>query len=507
MDKPAIVWPLSTDAASFIAKVKPLLINGEWLSGSYPISVEDPSTGQALLTLGQATDADVDAAVAAARSAFEHRAWAQMRAVDRALLLFRFADFVERDAGVIAELESVDSGIPISMSNRIALPLAIDLLRYYAGLVTKLGGEPLSATSEVVQGAHTLTYTQRQPIGVVAQIIPWNVPLVMAVLKIAPALTAGCTVVLKPAELTPLTALYLGQLAVQAGFPPGVINIVNGRGASVDARLASHPGVDKVAFTGTAAVGRSIVAAATGNLKKVSLELGGQSPIIVFDDADLDLAIPGAAMAAFLFQGQNCMAGARLFVHRKVHDRVVAGIEGLAKSFTIGPSMGPATVIGPLISRKHLDRVKCYIELGQQEGAELVTGGRSPQLRGYFIEPTMFTNTTPSMRIVREGIFGPVLCVQRFDDDDLEALGHRFNDSIYARSASVWTTNCSRAHRMARIIRAAQVSINCHGATGVNLPFDGYKQSGWDREYRDAALELYTETKATTIRLSEVVSC
>jgi len=424
-----------------------------------------------------------------------------MRAVDRAGLLFRLADLVERDAAIIAELETTDNGMPITLSRHMALPLTIELLRYYAGWVTKLRGETLPAAPGAAQGAQTLTYTRREPVGVAAQIIPWNVPFLMAVLKIAPALAVGCTVVLKPAELTPLTALYLGKLVLEAGFPPGALNILNGYGTTVGARLASHPGVDKIAFTGSTAVGRSIVAAAAGNLKKVSLELGGKSPVIIFDDADLELAIPGAAMAAFLLQGQNCMAGTRLFVHRKVHDQVVAGIGEVAKSLKIGPGMMPETMIGPLISKKHQDRVMRYIDLGREEGAELVAGGGRPEMPGYFVEPTLFTNTAPSMRIVREEIFGPVLCVQSFDTDDLDTLGHRVNDTVYGLSGSVWTTNLSRAHRMAHIVRAGQVGINCHGAVDVNVPFGGYKQSGWGREYGEAALDLYTETKAITARL------
>ncbi|MEI9947767.1 MAG: aldehyde dehydrogenase family protein [Pseudomonadota bacterium] len=287
----------------------------------------------------------------------------------------------------------------------------------------------------------------------------------------------------------------------RAGFPSGVLNVVNGYGASVGAALAAHPGVDKISFTGSTEVGRAILTAAAGNLKKVSLELGGKSPVIIFDDADLELAIPGAAMAAFFLQGQNCMAGTRLFVQRRVHDRVVSGLEAFAKTLKVGPAIAPDTALGPLISRAHLERVMSYVRAGREEGAELVTGGRRVGTTGNFLEPTVFANTTSAMRIVREEIFGPVLSIQAFDGDDLDALGRRVNDTDYGLSGSVWTTNLSRAHRMAHLVRAGQVSVNCHSAVDIGIPFGGYKQSGWGREYGQAALDLYTETKAVIVRI------
>lgn len=491
---------VNTSVLEFMNNVQAMFVDGTWLHGSDPLAIIDPSSEEVLTHVGQASESDANAAVEAARVVLTRAEWANLPPSERARLLFRLADLLERDAGIIAELETLNSGIPISLTRYMALPLSASLLRYYAGWVTKMCGEVIPAAPGAAMGSPTLTYTRREPAGVVAQIVPWNFPLGLAMLKIAPALAAGCTVVLKPSEFTPISVLYLAKLTVEAGFPPGVFNVVNG-GPPAAAALVSHPDVSRVAFTGSSQVGQTILRAAAGSLKKVSLELGGKSPVIVFDDADLELAIPGAAMAAFLLTGQNCMAGTRLFVHRKVHDRVVAGIEKIAKALVVGAAIHPETALGPLISRRHRDRVLGYVEAGVEEGAELVTGGSTVGETGFFVQPTVFANTNPSMRIVREEIFGPVISIQQFEDEDLEELGRKVNDTPYGLSASVWTTNLSRAHRMAHLVQAGQVSINCHGAVDAGIPFGGYKQSGWGRDYGPEALDLYTETKAITVRL------
>ena len=342
----------------------------------------------------------------------------------------------------------------------------------------------------------------REPVGVVAQIIPWNFPLLMAAWKLAPALAAGCTVVLKAAEQTPLSALRLGKLIQEAGFPKGVVNILAGYGETAGAALAAHNDVDKVAFTGSTEVGRLIVQAAAGNLKKVSLELGGKSPTIVFDDADIEAAIPGAASAIFFNHGQCCCAGSRLYAQKKVFDRVLEGVAAQAKKITLGSGLDPATRMGPLVSDEQFRRVTGYIESGVREGATLVTGGKKGSNGGgYFVEPTVFTDTKPTMQIVQEEIFGPVVCAESFDDNDLERIARQANDTPYGLAASIWTKDISKAHKLARLIRSGTVWINCHNVFDASLPFGGYKQSGWGREMGGEVITNYTEVKAVTAKL------
>ena len=375
------------------------------------------------------------------------------------------------------------------------------MVDYYAGSILRIEGTTTAPPRHVTALGEALTYTLREPVGVVGQIVPWNVPLSTAILKLAPALAAGCTVVIKPSEETPLAALLLGQMVLDAGFPDGVVNIVNGAGATAGARLAEHPGVDKISFTGSTATGRKIVQAAIGNLKKVSLELGGKSPVMVMADADLDLAIPGVAMATFFLQGQNCMAGTRIFVHESIHDRLIDGLAAFADAMVLGHGLDPATQQGPMISDVHSAKVMRAIDGALSHGATLVTGGKRLDRAGNFIAPTIFTDARPDMALVREEIFGPVMAVQRFATNDLDDIARMANDTPFGLSGSVWTTSLSTAHRLAARIRAGHVSINTHGAVGTNIPFGGYGQSGWGREFGREGIDAYLETKAVTARL------
>jgi phenylacetaldehyde dehydrogenase len=373
------------------------------------------------------------------------------------------------------------------------VPLAVDLFRYMAGWATKIEGNtiPISAGSKRVQ---FLAYTRREPVGVVGQIIPWNFPLLMAAWKLGPALATGCTVVLKPAEQTPLTALLLAELIAEAGFPEGVVNVVTGYGETAGAALGAHPDVDKIAFTGSTEVGKLIVHAAAGNLKKVSLELGGKSPNIVFDDADMRATVPGAASAIFFNHGQCCCAGSRLYVEKDMFDQVVEGVAEQAKKIKVGAGFDPETNMGPLVSEEQLNRVCSYLEAGFNEGAEAVTGGKKKDGPGYFVEPTVMIKTNPNMKVVREEIFGPVVVASPFSD--IDQIVAEANNSEYGLAAGVWTKDISKAHRVAHKLRAGTVWINCYNVFDAALPFGGYKQSGWGREMGHEVLEMYTEVKA-----------
>jgi phenylacetaldehyde dehydrogenase len=422
-----------------------------------------------------------------------------LTASERGRLIWKLADLLEAHLDEFALIETLDNGKPLAVARAADVPLAVDLFRYMAGWATKLEGTTIPISVPYTPGAKYLAYTLREPVGVVAQIIPWNFPLLMAAWKLGPALASGCTVVLKPAEQTPLSALRLGQLFSEAGFPDGVVNIVPGYGETAGAALAAHPDVDKVAFTGSTEVGKLIVHAATGNLKKVSLELGGKSPNVVFKDADLDTAIAGSASAIFFNHGQCCCAGSRLYVERPVYDRVVEGVANQAKKIKVGSGLEADTNMGPLVSQEQLDRVCNYLEIGISEGAKAMAGGKKVGDRGYFVEPTVLVNTQESMKVVQEEIFGPVVAAIPFDDP--EELMPRANDTVYGLAAGIWTKDISKAHRLAAGLRAGTVWINCYNIFDAALPFGGYKQSGWGREMGKDVLELYSQTKAVCTRI------
>ena len=491
---------LGAHAAAFVGAKQQMLIDNRFVSAASgkTFPVFNPATGDVICEVPEAELADVDLAVHAARRAFDLGPWATLVPSARGQLLWRLADLLEQHTDEFAELEALDNGKPVSVARIADVPLAVDLFRYMAGWATKTMGStiPLSA------GHEFFSYTVREPVGVVAQIIPWNFPLLMAAWKLGPALATGCTVVMKLAEQTPLTGLRLAQLFVEAGFPPGVVNILTGFGEPCGAPLAAHMLVDKVAFTGSTEVGKLIAKAATGNLKKVTLELGGKSPAIIFPDADMDEAIAGAASAIFFNQGQACCAGSRLFAHERIFDQVLEGVGKVGAAMKIGHGLDPETELGPLVSQEQFDKVTGYIQSGREQGAKVPFGGQRHSDRGYFVQPTVLHEVTPGMKVVDEEIFGPVVVAQKFSSDaDLARLAAQANDSAFGLAASVWTKDLSAAHKMARLIKAGTVWVNCHNVFDAALPFGGFKQSGWGREMGAEVLNNYTEVKAVTIKL------
>ena len=477
---------------------KKLLIDGKWVEAASGKRFEsrNPATGELLATVAEGDKEDIDRAVTAARKAFDGP-WSRVTPYERQLLLLRFADLVERHFDELSTLDTLDMGAPISRTKGLRLRV-LGMLRYYAGQATAIHGEtiPNSLPGEI------FSYTLKEPVGVVGAIIPWNGPLAATVWKIGPVLATGCTVILKPAEEAPLTSLRLGELALEAGVPPGVINIVPGYGETAGAALAAHPGVDKVAFTGSHVTGQSIVKASAGNLKRVSLELGGKSPDIVFSDADIEAAVPGAAMAVFANSGQICSAGTRMFVEQRIYDEFVDRVASFGTGLRVGNGLDPAVQIGPLVSEQQLERVTGYLNLAREEGAKTVAGGaritEGPLAEGYFVPPTVFANVRDDMRIAQEEIFGPVISAIPFRDVD--DLIQRANATMFGLGSGVWTRDVSKAHRLAKAIRAGSVWVNCYQAMDPAVPFGGYKMSGYGRESGLQHLEEYLNVKAVWIK-------
>ncbi|ALA52838.1 aldehyde dehydrogenase family protein [Shouchella clausii] len=487
---------LKTRLVSFLnGGSKKLLINGEWVDAVSGQTFEtmNPATGDTLAIVAEAGQEDIDSAVKAARKAFDEGPWSKMSAAERSRLIYKLADLIEEHKEELAQLETLDNGKPIRETANADVPLTIEHFRYFAGWATKIVGQTIP-----VQGNY-FNYTRHEAIGVVGQIIPWNFPLLMAAWKLGAALATGCTVVLKPAEQTPLSALYLGELINEAGFPKGVVNIVPGFGHSAGTAIVNHPAVDKVAFTGSTNVGKLIMKQASESLKRVTLELGGKSPNIILPDADLSKAVPGSLMGIMFNQGQVCCAGSRLYVQKKQYDHVVADLVSLTKKINQGDGLLEHTTMGPLISTQQQKRVKNYIDRGVEEGAELLAGGTIPYDQGYFVSPTIFADVDHSMTIAKEEIFGPVVAAMPFESVD-DLIG-KANDSDYGLAAGVWTQDIKKAHYIAHRIKAGTIWVNCYNVFDAASPFGGYKQSGIGREMGSYALDNYTEVKSVWVNM------
>ena len=492
--------PLHPKTIEFLAKQPRMLIGADWVdaAGGNRMTLRNPATGESLASVPSAAALDVDRAVQAARHAFDDSAWSRTRPRDRQNLLWRLADLLERDAQMLAELECLNNGKSAQVARVMDVQLCIDFLRYMAGWATKIEGSTVEPSLPLMPDGDFHAFTRREAVGVVGAIVAWNFPLLLACWKLGPALATGCTVVLKPADETPLSALKLAELVLEAGYPAGVLNVITGTGLNAGTALTSHPGVDKLTFTGSTEVGKQIGKAAMDNMTRVTLELGGKSPTIVMADADLQTAAAGAASAIFFNQGQVCCAGSRLYVQRKHFDRVVGDIAAIANGMKLGNGLDPSVAMGPLVSAKQQDRVFHYIEMGRELGATVACGGEKfgP---GYFVKPTVIVDVDQKHRLVQEEIFGPVLVAMPFDD--LDEVVRMANDNPYGLGASIWSNDMAAVHRMIPRIRSGSVWVNCHSALDPVLPFGGYKLSGIGREMGAAAIEHYTELKTVMIKL------
>jgi phenylacetaldehyde dehydrogenase len=496
----AVTAPVADATRRFLSTPRQLLINGEWVDAADGETFDsiDPGTGEVLASVAHGKAEDVDRAVRAARAALSGP-WSKMTPSERGRAIHRLGDLIAENLDELAELDSLDNGKAKTVAAGADVPLAADLFWYMAGWATKLRGSTVTPSLGYMPGAEFHAYTVKEPVGVVGQIIPWNFPLLMAAWKVGPALATGCTIILKPAEQTPLSALRLGELALEAGIPAGVLNVITGYG-DAGAALAEHDDVDKVAFTGSTEVGKLIAqAAGRTNLKRVSLELGGKSPNVVLDDADVEAAIAGAAQGIFFNQGEVCTAASRLFIHERLFDQVVEGVSRAADSIKVGYGLDADTEMGPLVSSEQFDRVTGYLKIGNDEGSRAVAGGHAIDGPGYFVQPTVIVDATSDHRIIQEEIFGPVVAAMPFADiDDLAAQA---NDSVYGLAAGVWTRDISKAHKLAKRIKAGTVHVNTYHVYDAALPFGGYKQSGWGREMGEEVLAAYQETKSVVVAL------
>ncbi|MGQ0698635.1 MAG: aldehyde dehydrogenase family protein [Panacagrimonas sp.] len=506
MDGDRGLTALLPQVKEFIGQPRKVLIDGKLVpaKSGKTFEVYNPATGQVIGHAAACEKADVDVAVAAARKAFDTGPWTKMTPSERSRIIWKIGDLILKYTEELAQLESIDNGKPIAIARAADVVLAADIFHYMAGWATKIEGSVLNLSVPYTPGVEYQAFTRKEPIGVVAQIIPWNFPLLMAAWKLAPVLAAGCTVVMKLAEETPMSGLRLAEIMTEAGLPDGVVNILTGFGETCGAPLAAHPNVDKVAFTGSTEVGKLIVKAASNDLKKVTLELGGKSPNIICDDADLELAIAGAAMGIFFNHGQACCAGSRLFVQEKIFDKVVAGIADIGKKIKLGPGLDPTTEMGPMVSQTQYERVSGFLTSGREQGATALCGGKPVTGNGYFIEPTVLVNTNDSMKVVQEEIFGPVLTAMPFKNID-EDLIRRANDSLYGLAAGIFTTNINKAHKIANRLKAGTVWVNCYNIFDASMPFGGYKQSGWGREMGHEVLKNYLETKSVCVSLGGAI--
>src|SRR5580700_2845351 len=486
------------NVTGYVTKTRKMLINGKWVDAASgkTFKTYNPATGEVLSHVAEGDKEDIDRAVKAARAAFETGPWSKISPSERGRMIWRLGDLLEKHLEEFAQLESLDNGKPLKIARVADLPLSIDHFRYYAGWATKIEGNtvPMSGWKQGMFHA----YTMREPVGVVGQIIPWNFPLLMAAWKLGPALATGCTIVLKPAEQTPLTALRLGELIQEAGIPDGVVNIVTGFGPGAGSSIAEHPDIDKVAFTGSTEVGKLILRASAGNLKRVSLELGGKSPNIIFRDSDLDAAVQSATRGVFFNSGQVCTAGTRIFIEQGIYEEFVERLVKHSESMTLGDPLHESTRMGPVVSKEQFDRVRNYLDIGKSEGATVATGGDVVSGAGYYVRPTIFAGVHNQMRIAREEIFGPVGAAIPFKDEaDAVFQG---NDTNYGLAAAVWTRDVSRGLKVARALKAGTVWINTYGGADPISPFGGYKQSGFGRELGMHSLELYTQVKSVYVK-------